>query len=123
MHRSSVLFPDPLGPTTTSTSPRRTSSSTPRSTWKSPNHLLTRLSRRAGSIPYRAPGIGISHAAIAFLTDGGGTLARTLSQGQGRVPRDHTGGSARPGGLQGGVEEVPQRVPDQVDAEDRDQDR
>src|SRR5262245_28581516 len=51
MHRSSVLFPDPLGPTTTSTSPRRTSSSTPRSTWKSPNHLLTRLSRRAGSIP------------------------------------------------------------------------
>src|SRR6266542_1248885 len=41
--RIRVLFPEPEGPQTTTTSPASTSRSTPASTWSRPNHLSTFL--------------------------------------------------------------------------------
>src|SRR5213593_418165 len=41
MQRRSVLFPEPLGPIITTTSPKSTVRSRPRSTWSRRNHLCT----------------------------------------------------------------------------------
>ena len=45
MHRHRVDLPEPDGPITTTTSPASTASETSCSTWRSPNHLSTRLDR------------------------------------------------------------------------------
>src|SRR5579862_8219195 len=41
IQRNSVVFPDPLGPITTTVRPRGTDNETPRNTWFSPNRFTT----------------------------------------------------------------------------------
>src|SRR6187401_1155363 len=56
MQRSSVVLPDPLGPTIETFSPRFTSTLTPDKTSSSPNFLCKSTIRRSGSIcPYHTP--------------------------------------------------------------------
>ena len=59
MQRSSVLLPEPLAPISTTTSPRRTARSMPRSTSWSPNRLWMASRLRTGSDPSRAHSAGI----------------------------------------------------------------
>src|SRR3989304_514673 len=52
MHRSRVLFPDPLGPMITITSPRWTSRLTPRTASTEPKYLCRSLTTMMGSISF-----------------------------------------------------------------------
>src|SRR3990172_11064457 len=68
MQRRKVVLPEPLGPMTTTTSPRATSMSTPRSTSSRPKRLWTSTARNIESaiaLTFYAPPVRASNAAPA----------------------------------------------------------
>src|SRR5690606_22501113 len=66
MHRRRVDLPQPLGPRRTTTSPDRTSKSTPRMAWVEPNRLTRPRTRRISSPRSRSGAPGTRSVAVAM---------------------------------------------------------